>query len=229
MTGWTGPSATWAPSYPVAQRVSTSRKEIGHLLLAASVLTFDFAVLVGGLRTGIAGPNAFLQVFGPALLFGAIAALSGFIAHEMAHKVVAQRRGYWAEFRMSPMGLLLSLVTAFLGFLFAAPGATVVSGMSDRRGWGLTSLAGPVVNLVEGGALLGVVYLLAGALAPWDSLLLSLAFFNGWFATFNLLPIGPLDGNKVRVWSLPVWVGTFALSAAFTVFTFFLPTLPFAP
>ncbi|EQD33549.1 membrane protein containing Peptidase M50 domain protein, partial [mine drainage metagenome] len=106
--------------------------------------------------------------------------------------------GAWAEFRYAPMMLLLSIVMSFaVGFLFAAPGATVVSGMTDPREWGRTSLAGPLANL--GFALAFLAAALAtipfgiGVFGP----LLLLMFFNAWFGTFNLIPFGPLDGAKV--------------------------------
>ena len=181
----------------------------------------------GGVRAQELGGGRLLLDLGfrghAGLIFGAIAALTGFLAHELAHKVSAERAGFWAEFRMSPMGLLVSLATAFLGFLLAAPGATVVSGMSDARQWGRTSLAGPVVNLVEGAAFaigaLAVAHVAASATYWIDSLWL-LAFFNGWFATFNLIPLGPLDGRKVLRWSSGVWIVAFAVSAVFTVAAF---------
>ncbi|MHB8352415.1 MAG: zinc metalloprotease, partial [Thermoplasmata archaeon] len=197
MSQWT-PSAlpsSYRYAVPVAGptpgRISTTRRELGNIFIAAAVLTFDIAYIEH---------NTFLigGVLG-ASLFGATAALTGFVFHEMGHKIAAQRRGYWAEFRMSLWGLALSVITSVLGFLLAAPGATVVSGMSDRRDWGRTSLAGPVVNLVEGAAFatagiaLTVTHLLSG-IAPYIVLL---GFFNGWFAAFNLVPLGPLDGRKV--------------------------------
>ena len=47
----------------------------------------------------------------------------------MSHKIVAQRFGSWAEFRMSPIMLLLMLVLVYeFGILFAAPGAVMIYG-----------------------------------------------------------------------------------------------------
>lgn len=219
MTGWTPTPTYWVGARPAERhRLSTSPTEVVHVTIAFLVLTFDLALVEGFLRVravpGGVGANVLLAGLG----FAAVAALTGFVAHEMAHKVAAQRYGFWAEFRMSPVGLLLSLVTAYAGFLFAAPGATVVNGMGDVREWGRTSLAGPALNLVEGGASLG----LAVGLFEWTrdanlwSLLLLLAFFNGWFAAFNLIPFGPLDGRKVLRWSGVVWALSFALAVAFT-------------
>jgi Zn-dependent protease len=146
--------------------------------------------------------------------------------------VTAQRLGFWAEFRMSPTGLLFSLVTAIFGFLFAAPGATVVGGMGDVRDWGRTSIAGPALNLVEGSAFaaagLGLNALHSSS--PAVVFLVLLAFINGWFATFNMIPFGPLDGRKVLRWNLGLWAGVFALAAAFTAIMFLIVSFgwPFA-
>jgi Zn-dependent protease len=228
MTGWPYPppaSYQYTPARPAASgRLSTSSTEITHLLIAAVVLTADITLI--SVRTfSIYGyASVTLSDLLVASAFGATAALTGFVFHELAHKVAAQRRGYWAEFRMSPMGLLFSIITSFFGFLFAAPGATVVQGMGDRRDWGWTSLAGPTTNLIEGGAFLG------GALLVFElqaspvllSYLLLLAFFNGWFATFNLIPFGPLDGRKVLGWSAGIWAAAFVVSAALAVSMFLL-------
>jgi len=52
---------------------------------------------------------------------------SGFLLHEMAHKFVALHFGYFAEYRANMTGLALAIVMAFSGFLFAAPGAVMIS------------------------------------------------------------------------------------------------------
>ena len=149
----------------------------------------------------------------------AAAALSGFVAHEMAHKVAAQRRGYWAEFRASPYGLMMALVSSYIGFILAAPGATMVGGMSEveARNWGRTSLAGPMTNAVFSAAFYAAsigAFLLGSSLTLW---LLVLAFINGWFGTFNLFPFGLLDGRKVYRWSPGVWAASIALTSAATI------------
>ncbi|HEV2428999.1 MAG TPA: hypothetical protein VGV64_04025 [Thermoplasmata archaeon] len=225
MTAWvpTGEFTIGLRPQPT-RRITTSRTELIHVGVAFAVLAIDFALLRSSFtfRGALTPPDPSLVV---ALLpFGAAAALTGFIAHEMAHKVSAQRFGFWAEFRLSPSGLLLSLFTALVGFLFAAPGATVVGGMGDVDEWGKTSLAGPSANLVQGGAFALGAGLAASAHLPsaWIGTLLLLAYFNGWFGAFNLLPFGPLDGRKVYRWSRGVWGLTISIAIAFTVLTFFL-------
>ncbi len=218
-------SYTIGPPPRPARRFTTSGTELVHLLVAFGVLTFDLVVIfphpVGGSSSLVA-----------AVSIAATAAFTGFIVHEVSHKISAQRRGYAAEFRMAPLGLLLSVVTAFFGFLMAAPGATMVSGMADVRDWGRTSLAGPASNLISGGLLFGAAFLVArSAVVPLAvPILLFLALINGYFAAFNLLPLGPLDGAKVLRWSTGVWGAAFSVSAAFAAGLFWLlyygPPLP---
>ncbi len=210
------------PQVRTAAPLSTSRTEITHVVVASIVLAIDIAIIRGRLFTLGGPPPALTSEVLDAIAFGAAAALTGFVFHELAHKIVAQRRGFWAEFRASPTGLVISFITALIGFLFAAPGATLVQGMSDRRDWGLTGLAGPATNLLEGGAFFGAA-LVFFHFQSYSSLvydLMLLAFFNGWFATFNLIPVGPLDGRKVLTWSAPTWFLSFLVSGALAAVAF---------
>jgi len=199
--------------------VTTSRTEVLHLLIAAGVLTVDIALVRSQISVSSVPGGLSTASFLSSLGIAAIAAVTGFVAHEMAHKVVAQRHGFWAEFRMSPTGLFFSVATALFGFLLALPGATMIGGMGDVREWGRTSVAGPAVNLLEGAAFLGAAFV---SVPVWDSALLwvtlmFLALVNGIFAAFNLLPVGPLDGAKVWRWNRALWIATFGLSVVFVV------------
>lgn len=220
---WTPTNQYWVGARPVeTRRITTSAVELTHLLIASAVLTVAIAIVRSQiLFASVPGTFTISEIVG-GLWFGALATLSGFVAHEMAHKVTAQRYGFWSEFRFSPSGLLLSLVTSLFGFLFALPGATVVRGMGNTADWGKTSLAGPIVNLVEGTgfALLGAIGVAIGTPPIFFGSALLLAFFNGWFATFNLIPFGPLDGAKVWRWHRALWVGCFVTSAIFTAAVF---------
>jgi Zn-dependent protease len=208
-----------APPRPT-HRITTSSTEVLHLVIAFVVLTVDIAIV--RTQTTVFSRPGGATIAGTGFLDGlgvaAVAALTGFVAHEMAHKVVAQRQGFWAEFRMSPAGLLFSLATALFGFLFALPGATVIGGMGDVREWGRTSIAGPIVNLVAGAGFLGASFAVgrfdAGDPFLWIGLTY-VAFVNAIFAAFNLLPFGPLDGRKVLRWSPTLWIATFGASILF--------------
>jgi Zn-dependent protease len=210
---------SWTSTLPRTGRVSTSRSEVMQIAIAYAVLTFDLTILLGG--TGaLFGTNATslpYLVTAPIVAVAAVAALTGFVAHEMAHKVVAQRSGYWAEFRWSVFGLVFSVVTSLFGVLFAAPGATVVSGMTDTRLWGRTALAGPSINVAFGAVFYGGALLTFSSGSNVFDWFLLLAFINFWFATFNLIPLGPLDGAKVLRWSAGVWAATIAIAGALGV------------
>ena len=73
----------------------------------------------------------------------------GFIFHEVAHKIVAMRYGYWAEYKTWTPGLFIALISSFFGFIFAAPGAVHIYGqyMTDREN-GIISIAGPLTNIL---------------------------------------------------------------------------------
>jgi Zn-dependent protease len=151
---------------------------------------------------------------------------SGFVFHELAHKLVAIRYGARAAYEAWPSGLMLMLGLAILPqlfgirspFLFLAPGAVMIHAYRiNRKQYGLISLAGPVTNVVLAFVFFGLVVggLMAGFGA--ESALVKVAMLgvtvNFFLAFFNMLPIFPLDGSKVMAWDWRVW-------AAFTIFCF---------
>jgi Zn-dependent protease len=208
----------WTRAAPPLATRPTSRTELVHIAIAFLVLTFDLVVILSGRGLLLGGGSSALFSPLPAslILLAVAAALTGFIAHELAHKLVARRLGYWAEFRMWTFGLVLSVITSLGGFLFAAPGATMVSGMDpyDRVSWGRTGVAGPVSNLLFAGGFYAAALATAHDGSGVVLSLLFLAEINTLFATFNLLPIGPLDGAKVLRWGVGRWVAVFLVSAA---------------
>lgn len=108
--------------------------------------------------------------------------------HEAGHALAARRFGIKTlEIVMLPLGGLARLERQ------PAP---------SEEFW--VALAGPMVNFVIGGALLGWTYLLGGApmLAHWQqatdaNLIPRLAVANLILAFFNLLPAFPMDGGRV--------------------------------
>jgi len=210
-----GYTYSWSYAKPPARRVTTSRTEIRDIVIAYAVITLDIILILTG-SSALLGTNGRGLLSSALPLYAAVAAttgFTGFLAHELAHKVVAQRRGYWAEFRMSTWGLTLSLITSYLaGLLWAIPGATMVGGIGqeNRRDWGLTSLAGPLVNVTFALAFYAAAvatFLANSWTAPW---FLFLAYINGWFGAFNMIPFGPLDGAKVLRWNAGIWAAAFA-------------------
>ncbi len=190
-----------------------SRREEADLFLAWMAISLSFAIIkiapygvLGPIRS--VDPVVALTYFGISLLTVGI----GFILHEMAHKFTAIRYGYWAEFRKDNSMLLIAVALASLvGFVFAAPGATIiysnsVSGQGlTRRENGIISASGPVVNLLLC-IPFAVLVLIGGGLG---NLLTQIGVFgiqiNAMIAAFNLLPISILDGRKVMAWNIPVF------------------------
>ncbi|MDE1820368.1 MAG: hypothetical protein KGI98_05885 [Euryarchaeota archaeon] len=228
MSGWTSSSFLYQPPisspHPVmGPRARFSRLELQHIAIAFVVLTADLVLILlrDAYYPGIPRADLISAAFGAAVA-APLAAATGFVAHEMAHKFSAQHRGLRAEFRMSPQGLLMSFIfSALLGFLFATPGATMIGGRGTMEEAGITSLAGPGTNLAEAAGFAGIAILLARFHEWfWAPLIAYVAFINVIFAAFNLLPLGPLDGKKVLAWNKGIWVLALAGAVAMGVFAY---------
>jgi len=213
------------PEYPQMRQAQVfSRIEVRDIIVAWGGLGLAFFLAIDGaanVLTG-AGGRAILvngiylstfQVLATALLTVG----SGFVLHELSHKFIAQRYGYWAEFRMWPLGLVLALVTGLIGFIFAAPGATYISGTNISRDEnGKISLAGPLTNV--GVAVIFLPVWLFSNTAFLFFLGFEGMYINLFLALFNLLPIMPLDGAKVFRWGKVKWAAVFLPLAAVFLF-----------
>jgi len=169
--------------------------ELKELAISAVVIGFSFAWIMRSRNIN------FVTLF----LVMMISVGSAFILHELAHKLVAQHYGCWAEYRMWETGLILAFFLAVspLHMIFAAPGAVYITSYHgiSRRENGIISVAGPVTNLI-----LALLFL---PLRSFGGALGMLGYFgfliNSWLALFNMIPFGPLDGSKVKAWSTQVW------------------------
>ena len=197
-------------------RISFSRAEVLHLAGAVVVLSYAFALILSE-----PSPRFQLQDLVPeamATLSAFLAVASGFVLHELAHKIVAQRYGHWAEFRAQFGALGLSvLLAAFFGFLIAAPGAVLIQGRVTPRENGIISLVGPGTNFVVGLAFLPLFAFRVND-TPASTLFGIVSGINGLLAVFNLIPLGPFDGRKVWRWNPAVYVVAVLLSLALFVF-----------
>jgi Zn-dependent protease len=149
------------------------------------------------------------------ILFSLAAVITiSFFTHEIAHKFTAQRRGLWAEFRLTVWGAILTFVSILLPFKIISPGAVMISGPASMDEIGKISIAGPATNLVLATVFLSAVPFLPNA---YSWIVAVGAFFNAYIALFNLIPLGILDGFKIFHWSKMIWAAAFAVSVALTI------------
>ena len=166
-----------------------------------------------------------------------IATATGFILHEMGHKLVAIRRGYLAHFRLWIWGLVLTIAIVTLsggGLVFGAPGAVYIapaaaqfytngrpSTIDLEEDNMIISAAGPGINLAFA---IGFLVLLTTTASTFLSkIALYGLLLNVGLGSFNMLPIAILDGAKIfrknivvgLALALPLW-------ALFIIFNFVL-------
>jgi Zn-dependent protease len=185
---------------------TTSEKEITDLSIAWLAISFAFAIVMYDKSIG------FLQIWA----ISAITVGTGFLLHELGHKITAQRYGCFAEFRASFSMLAFAVLMSFSGIIFAAPGAVMISGYVNNITNGKISASGPLVNLM-----LALLFLLLGLL-PINLQFLQLVFaygfsINTWLALFNMIPFGVLDGVKILRWDKRVYGAMVAVSLFFLI------------
>lgn len=185
--------------------IPTSRTELIDLIKAWIAISLAFAILLGG--------SIFSLNFITFYMISSLSVGLGFIAHELSHKIIAQKYGCHAEFRAWDKMLILAIIMAFLGFIIAAPGAVMISGPVGRRRNGKISAAGAIANLVVATIFLSLL------LIPVTGTLFLIARYgfiiNTWLALFNMIPFAMFDGRKVYKWNKTVYFVMVAIAISF--------------
>lgn len=210
-------TVTMVPSKRQGRAIWFSKTELKHLAVGtllvmgvgASLFLFDFSL------TDVASLAAVLTF--------------SFLIHEIAHKIAAQRQGLWAEFRLTTIGALITLISIFAPlFKIISPGAVMIAGLGDRETIGKTAFAGPLTNVT-----LATLFLITGLISSIiypNPVLVFVAVFGAWInsfiAVFNLIPFGIMDGYKIFKWNKIMWALSFSVSIVLAIFSFFFLSLP---
>lgn len=181
--------------------ISTSEAELKDIIKAWIAISIAFAV-------AFSSPK-FASGFYTKFVIASLTVGIGFLLHELGHKIVAQKYGCFAEFRSFDNMLVLAIAMSFFGFIFAAPGAVMISGRVSKTKYGKISAAGPVVNIILALGFLAVSFMLNGFL---KGIAYSGFAINTWLALFNLIPFWLFDGYKILKWNKLVY-GAMAAAA----------------
>jgi Zn-dependent protease len=205
-------------SIDIGKPGSFSRTEVVHLVISMFVLTvaFTFALTGNNLIWGV--NHSFKPSIIPyGLLLSFLGIVTAFFFHEISHKIMAQKHKLWAEYRMFPKGLSLALLLGFLApVVFAAPGAVMFRGGSREYETGRIAMAGPLANIIIALIMLPLYFFVFFESDLIVKIIGFIGLINAFLATFNLLPIGPLDGVKIIRWNASVWTVLFII-AVFTL------------
>jgi Zn-dependent protease len=197
--------------YGISMLERITRREEADLFIAWIAISLSFAIIF--LRgIGRVDPVTALLFLGISLFTVGI----GFILHEMAHKFVAIRYGFWAEFRKDNLMLVVAVaMAALVGVVFAAPGATMIYDITGRgisreqNGW--ISASGPITNLLLCIPFAGLLIIGGGGTSSVSGSIITIIGMvgfqvNAMIAAFNMLPISVLDGRKVLAWNIIVFL-----------------------
>lgn len=192
--------------------ISTSEKELWDLTKAWIAISAAFAIMLSG--------SLLSSDFYSKFIIASLTVGTGFLLHELGHKVMAQKYGCAAEFRAFDNMLVLAIIMSFFGLIFAAPGAVMISGKVSKARSGKISAAGPMINLA-----LSVAFL-ALAFAQLPKLFKDAAYYgfviNSWLALFNMIPFWLFDGYKVLKWSKVVYAAIAAAALALAMLPNFM-------
>lgn len=183
-----------------------NKPEIRDLLKAWFFITLIFTIFLSRVYT--------TETIIENIILSAIAVGIGFLLHELAHKYVAQKYGLKAYFASYDGMIWLSILLAFIGIIFIAPGAVRIYGQANPSRLGRIAAAGPITNIV-----LAVVFMGLHMLYPMRLFSFG-AYINAILAVFNLIPVLMLDGKKIIQWSKSKYYTILAFAAITLLFSF---------
>ena len=186
-------------------RIKTSKTEVKHLARAWAAITLAFTILFARDMPSLSAVAIMFAVSGFTVGIG-------FLLHELAHKIVAQHYGLFAEFRSDGKMLLIAIATAFFGIILAAPGAVYISGYAGVNRNGKISMAGPLTNIILAALFLAISFVSGQSMLTHYG-----QKINSWIALFNMIPFGFFDGAKILKWDKKVYGAMVAAAIALMI------------
>ncbi len=188
-----------------------SNEEIKDIVVSVLVVTLIFSY-------SYSDPKQTFELFP----FYLIIVILTFLLHELAHKSVARKFGCVSFYKMWSLGILLSLIFMLIGAKIIIPGAVVIYPFTFGR-WGFKRirLSAKEIGIISVSGILVNIFI-ALVSRPFVGLFLiqkfdfffALSYINSFLAFFNLLPVPPLDGNKVILWKPWFWFFLIAIAAS---------------
>lgn len=193
-----------------------SQEEKKDLFYAGLMISLAFAILLSGGFIGFS-TTGFLIIFVLAFFTAGI----GFLFHEIMHKYLAQKYGYFAEFRAFYKMLWLAILFSFFGFIIAAPGAVFIRGQITKEKNGKISLAGPFTNLILAFLFLFLIFIFnsTGIFGAFLNFGLTI---NSLLAAFNMIPTMPFDGKKIFDWNRKIYFSVAVLAVGLFISSWFI-------
>jgi len=174
-----------------------TNKELRDLIIAIIILSVIFSF-----------PD-----FSGVFLVSIVIVLFSYFVRELMHKFVARKFGCMSTFKLWPPGILIGIMSMFLKYfggwniVFAAPGfAEIVPYRFGRMGFKVARVTPKDLGLVAlAGTGINVFFAVFFKMFP-QGIFQTLGQYNGLIALFNLIPISPLDGGKIFLWSMFTWL-----------------------
>lgn len=187
-------------------------QEIRDIVISSVVLGFSFtlAFFGEGDRFSFLFQPQFIAYFLPTT----VVILASITAKDVSQKNVARALESHSFYKLWTPGTILAILSSFLGFVIAAVGGIQVgTEYSERHGrWrinltpkqmGILATMGPLVYMA-----VSLGFLMLSPISPTiasQNLFMVASEINITMAIFSMIPISPLDGEKVARWNLIIW------------------------